>query len=99
MKFLGNWTNIENIILSEVTQSQKTWYILTDKWILGIGCGIHTIPLTDHVKLKRKKDQRIDASVLLRRGKIIKGSRRWEGLWRKRSRGGKKTGLIRYWWR
>ena len=28
----------------------------------------------DHMKLKRKKDQRVDASVLLRRGnKIIKG--------------------------
>ena len=44
----------------------------------------------DHMKLKRKEDQRVDASVLLRRGnKIIKGSRGWEGLGRKR-RGGKK---------
>jgi hypothetical protein len=40
----------------------------------------------DHMKLKRKEDQRVDASVLLRRGnKIIKGSRGWEGLGRKRS--------------
>jgi hypothetical protein len=30
----------------------------------------------DHKKLKRKEDQRVDVSVLLRRGnKIIKGSR------------------------
>jgi hypothetical protein len=30
----------------------------------------------DYMKLKRKEDQRMDASVLLRRGnKIIKGSR------------------------
>jgi hypothetical protein len=35
MKFLGKWTDLEDIILSEVTQSQKnTWYALTDKWIL-----------------------------------------------------------------
>ena len=49
------------------------------------------IQLTDHMKLKRKEDQRVDASVLLRRGnKIIKGSRGWEGLWRKRREGGEK---------
>ena len=39
------------------------------------------ILLTDHMKLKRNEDQRVDASVLLRRGnKIIKGSRGWEVL-------------------
>jgi hypothetical protein len=39
----------------------------------------------DHMKLKRKEDQRVDVSVLLRKGdKIIKGSRGWEGLERKR---------------
>ena len=47
------------------------------------------IQLTDHMKLKKKEDQRVDASVLLRRGnKIIKGSRGWEGLGRKRRGGG-----------
>ena len=41
------------------------------------------------MKLKRKEDQRVGASVLLTRGnKIIKESRRWEGLGRKRSGGG-----------
>jgi hypothetical protein len=40
------------------------------------------------MKLKRKEDQRVDASVLLRRGnKIIKGNRRWKRLGRKRRRG------------
>jgi hypothetical protein len=29
MKFVGKWMNIENIILSEVTQSEK--YVCTDK--------------------------------------------------------------------
>jgi hypothetical protein len=32
----------------------------------------------DHMKLKRKEDKRVDASVLLKRGnKIIMGSRGW----------------------
>ena len=37
MKFLDKWMELENIILSEVTQSQKnhTWYVLTVKWVLG----------------------------------------------------------------
>jgi hypothetical protein len=43
------------------------------------------IQLMDHMKLKRKDDQRVDASVLLRMGNnIIKGSRHLEGLGRKR---------------
>jgi hypothetical protein len=34
----------------------------------------------DHIEFKRKEDQRVDASDLLRRGKkIIKGSRRRGG--------------------
>jgi hypothetical protein len=40
------------------------------------------------MKLKRKDKQRVDASILLRRGnKIIKGSREWERLSRKRTGG------------
>ena len=51
---------LENI-LSEVTQSQDcTWYVLTDKWILGKEHGIPMIQLMDHTKLKRKEDQRED---------------------------------------
>ena len=45
------------------------------------------------MKLKRKDDQRVDATDLLRRGNnIIKGSRRWEGLGRKKEGGGGKVG-------
>jgi hypothetical protein len=41
------------------------------------------------MKLKRKEDQSVDASVLLRRGNnIIKGNRGWEGLGRKIRGGG-----------
>jgi hypothetical protein len=55
------------------------------------------IQLMDHMKHKRKKDQRLDASVLLRRGNnIIKGSRGWEGHRKKRGRRGEMMGRIRY---
>jgi hypothetical protein len=56
------------------------------------------IQVTDHMKLKRKEDQReVDASVLLtRENKIILGSRGWEGLVRKRRGGERKRGRIRY---
>ena len=56
------------------------------------------IQLTDHMKLKREEDQRVDASVLLRRGnKIIKGSRGWERFGRKRTWGGEKEGKNQVW--
>lgn len=49
------------------------------------------IRVTDHMKLKRKEDQTVDASVLLRReNNIIKRSIVWEGLQRKRRGEGKK---------
>jgi hypothetical protein len=33
MKFLGKWMDLEGIILSEVTQSQRnSQYVLTDRW-------------------------------------------------------------------
>jgi hypothetical protein len=37
MKFVGKWVYLEDIILSEVIQSQKEHrlYALTDKWILA----------------------------------------------------------------
>jgi hypothetical protein len=51
------------------------------------------IQLMDHMKLNRKEDQRVNASILLRRrNKIIKGSRGWEELGRKRRWGGEKEG-------
>jgi hypothetical protein len=51
----------------------------------------------DHMKLKSKEDQRVESLVRLKRGnKIIKGSRGWEGLWRKRRGVGKMRARIRY---
>ena len=56
MKFLGKWKELENIILSEVTQSQKNTHAMhiTDKWILAQKLRIPKIQFTDHVKLKKK---------------------------------------------
>jgi hypothetical protein len=56
------------------------------------------IQLTDHMKLKRKEDQKVDASVLLRRGyNIIKGSRGWGRLGRKRGGGGRRGEQNQVW--
>ena len=56
MKFLGKWMDLEGIIMSEVTQSQKnTQYVLTDKWILAQNLGPPKIQFTDHMKLKKRK--------------------------------------------
>jgi hypothetical protein len=51
----------------------------------------------DYMKLNMKEDQRVYTSVLSRRGnKIIKGSRAWERLGRKR-RGGGEWGKNQVW--
>jgi hypothetical protein len=72
MKFLGKWMELENIILSGVTQSEKN--TLTD---ISPKLGIPKIQFTDHMKLKKKEDQSVDASVLLRKGNKI-----WEEIQR-----------------
>ena len=72
---------------------EHTWYVFTDKWILGKDHGIPMIQLMDHMKLKRKED----ASVLFRRGNnIIKGSRERERLGRKKGGEEKKRARFRY---
>jgi hypothetical protein len=76
MKFLGKWIELENIILSEVTQSQKNTHALTDKWILAQKHGIPKIQFTNDMKLK-KEDQSVDTSVLLRKGEQNTHGRRY----------------------
>ena len=68
MKFTGKCMELENNILSEITQSTKehTWYALT-KWILVQKFGIPKRQFTDHMKLKKKDDQNVDDLMLLRR--------------------------------
>ena len=59
MKFLGKWMELEAIILSDVTQSQKNthgMYSLVSV-ILGQKLRIPKKQFTDHMKLKKKEDQ------------------------------------------
>ena len=56
-----------------------------------------TIQLTDHMKFKKKEDQSVNASILLRKGnKIITGGRGMKGSGRKRGGWGRSGGRIRY---
>jgi hypothetical protein len=48
-----------------------SWYTLTDKWILAQKLRIPKAQFTDHMKLKKKEEQSVDTSVLLRRGNKI----------------------------
>ena len=50
---------------------EHTWYALTGKWIIASKRGIPKIRFTNHIKLKKKEDPRVDASVFLRRGNKI----------------------------
>jgi hypothetical protein len=43
------------------------------------------IQFTDYMKPRKKEDQSVDASVLLRRGKIIMGGKGREGFRRERT--------------
>jgi hypothetical protein len=98
MKFAGKWMERENIILNEVTQSQKnhTWYALTDKWIL-----FQTVWNTHDTTHRPYETQ--EEGILKCRGfspthrwkKIILGGRGREGSWRERGGGGKKDVRVR----
>ena len=50
---------------------ELTWYALTGKWILAQKCRIPKIQIAKHKKIKKKEDQRVDTSFLLRRGNKI----------------------------
>jgi hypothetical protein len=70
MKFLGKWMELENIILSKLTQSQKNTYCihsLKSRWMLDQKLQIPKIQFTDHMKLRKKDDQSVGVSVPLRR--------------------------------
>ena len=69
MKFVDKWTELENIILSEVTKEQ-TWYVLTDKWILAQNLGYprYKIQFAKRMKFKKKEDQSVDTLPLPRNG-------------------------------
>ena len=75
MKYFGKWIEVQNIPeCGNPVTKEHTWYALIGKWILAQKLGIPMIKFTDHMKLKKKNDQSVNASLLLIRGnKIIKG--------------------------
>ena len=50
---------------------ELTWYPLTDKWILAQKLRMHKIQFAKHNKIKKKEDQLVDTSFLLRIGNKI----------------------------
>ena len=50
---------------------ELTCYILNDKWILAQKLRIPKIQFAKHLKLKKKEDQSVDPSILLRRANKI----------------------------
>jgi hypothetical protein len=65
MKFTGKWMELENIILSEVTQSEKNTHDMHSQrsGLLAQKLSIPKIKFKDHMKFKKN----VDTSVLLRR--------------------------------
>ena len=54
------------------------WYAFTDKWILAQKLRIPKIQFTNLMKLKKKEDQSMDTSVLLRkRNKVDMKKKVW----------------------
>ena len=70
MKFLGKWMELESVILSKLSQSQKNTkgYVLTNKQMLVQKLKINKLQFTHHRKLKKKEDLSEDALVPLRKG-------------------------------
>ena len=66
MKFLSKWMDLKDIILSEVTQSQKN--SLISECILAQKLGIPKIQFAKHMKFKKKEDQSVDTLILLKGG-------------------------------
>jgi hypothetical protein len=50
---------------------EVTWYALTDKWILAQKLRIPKIQFAKHKKIKKREDQSVDTSFLLRIGNKI----------------------------
>ena len=60
MAFSGKWMELENIILSKVTQTQKdkAWHVFRYKLILGIKYRITALQSTDPKILTNKEGLR-----------------------------------------
>ena len=71
MKFLGKWMDLEGIILSEVTQSQKNshdmYSLMSGYYPTNFVYPRYKIQFAKHMKLKNE-DQCVDPLTLLRIG-------------------------------
>jgi hypothetical protein len=71
-KFLGKWMDLEGIILSEVTQSQRNshnMYSLISGYLpRNLGYPRCKIQFAKHMKLEKNEDQSVDTLPLLRIG-------------------------------
>jgi hypothetical protein len=70
MKFLGKWMDLEVIILTEVTQSQKNshdmYSLISGYYPRNLEYPRYKIQFAKHMQLKKKKDQSVDTLPLLR---------------------------------
>ena len=59
MKFWGKWMKLQNIFLSELSQTKKehTMFELTDKWIFAQMLRIPMLQPTNIMQLKKMEDQ------------------------------------------
>ena len=72
MKFLGNWMDLEGIILSEVTQSQKNscdmYSMISGYKPRNLEYPRYKIQFAKCMKLKKNEDQSVDTLPLRRIG-------------------------------
>ena len=70
MKFLGKWMDLEGIILSKVTQSQKNshdmYSLISGFKPRNLEYPRYKIPFAKRMKLKKNEDQSVDTLPLLR---------------------------------
>ena len=72
MKFLGKWMDLEGIILSEVTQSQKNshdmYSLISGYQPRNLEFPRYKIQFAKHMKLKKNEDQSVDTLPLFELG-------------------------------
>jgi hypothetical protein len=69
MKFFCKWMDGTRKYpdCGNLVTKEHAWYAFTYKWILAQKFRIPKINFTDHMKVKKKEDQSVVASVLLRK--------------------------------
>jgi hypothetical protein len=72
MKFLGKWMDLEGIILSDVTQSQRNshnmYSLISVYYLRNLGYPRYKIQFAKCMKLKKIEIQSVDTFPLLRIG-------------------------------